>query len=152
MTANKTNSPGRPLSRAASHMRLSARDHHTSSTLIAWEGGAGGPSSLLHTTLEGPTEYVNARWMSSLHGFVCGIKWIMFHSYLEVGRTQNLETMVLRTLTAVGLFYFYHVWGPKRIEIHWNSIWLRAWSHMTSHYIEGPWLHYMILKVCWDGL
>ena len=29
---------------------------------------------------------------------------------------------------------FYHVWGPAWIEIHWNSIWLRAWSDMTSHY------------------
>ena len=26
-----------------------------------WKGGAG-PGSLLHTTPEGPTEYVNARW------------------------------------------------------------------------------------------
>ena len=40
--------------RATSHMRLSAHDHDTSSTLIGGKGGAG-PSSL-HTTLEGPTE------------------------------------------------------------------------------------------------
>ena len=32
-----------------------------SSILIGGIGGAG--PSLLHTTLEGPTEYVNARWM-----------------------------------------------------------------------------------------
>ena len=44
---------------ATSHMRLRARDHHTSSTLIDGKDGAG-PSSL-HTTLEGPTEHVNAR-------------------------------------------------------------------------------------------
>ena len=43
------------------HTRLRARDHHTSSTLIGGKGGAG-PTSL-HTMLEGPTEYVNARWM-----------------------------------------------------------------------------------------
>ena len=30
------------------------------------------------------------------------------------------------------LILFYHVWGPPWIEIHWNSIWLRAWSH-TLH-------------------
>ena len=36
-----------------------ARDH-TSSTLIGGKGGFG-PSSL-PTTLEGPTQYVNARW------------------------------------------------------------------------------------------
>ena len=42
-------------------MRMRARDHYTSSTLIIGKDGAG-PSSL-HTTLEGPTEYMNARWM-----------------------------------------------------------------------------------------
>jgi hypothetical protein len=47
--------------RATRHTRLRARDHYNSSTLIDGKGGAG-PSSL-HTTLEGPTEYVNARWM-----------------------------------------------------------------------------------------
>ena len=45
-----------------------------------------------------------------------------------------------------GFDLFYHVWGvPTRVEIHWNSIWLRTHSHTTSHYI-------MILEVCWDGL
>ena len=34
---------------------------YTSSTLIGGKGGAD-PSSL-HAMLEGPTEYVNARWM-----------------------------------------------------------------------------------------
>jgi hypothetical protein len=47
--------------RANSHTGLRARDHYTSSTLIGGKGGAG-PSSL-HTTLEGPLEYVNARWI-----------------------------------------------------------------------------------------
>jgi hypothetical protein len=28
---------------------------------------------------------------------------------------------------------FYHVWGPAWIDIHWNSIGLRARPHMTSH-------------------
>ena len=41
---------------------LRARDHYTLSTLIDAEGGAG-PSSLLQTRLEGPTEYLNARWI-----------------------------------------------------------------------------------------
>ena len=48
--------------RATSHMRLRARDQFNLSTLIGGKDGAG-PSSP-HTTLEGPTEYVNARWMS----------------------------------------------------------------------------------------
>ena len=47
--------------RATSHTRLRAHDHYTLGTLISGKGGAG-PRSL-HTTLEGLTEYVNARWM-----------------------------------------------------------------------------------------
>ena len=48
--------------RATSHTRLRARDHdYTSSTLIGGRGVAG--LSSLQTTLEGPMEYANARWM-----------------------------------------------------------------------------------------
>jgi hypothetical protein len=46
---------------ATSHTRLRACDHYTSSTLIGGKGRAG--PSLLHTMLEGPTEYANARRM-----------------------------------------------------------------------------------------
>ena len=50
----------------------------------------------------------------SLHGFLRVIEWIMFHGhldyfqnhFLEVGLTQNRETMALRTLTTIDLFYF----------------------------------------------
>jgi hypothetical protein len=45
--------------RATSYTRLRACDHSTSSTLIGGKGTSG--PSLLHTTLERPTEYVNAR-------------------------------------------------------------------------------------------
>jgi hypothetical protein len=62
-------------------LSVRACDHCTSSTLIGGKGGAG-PSSL-YTTFEGPTEYVNARWMQSLHGFLHGIEWIMFHGHLD---------------------------------------------------------------------
>jgi hypothetical protein len=57
--------------RATSHTRLRARDQYTSSTLIGGNGGDG-PSSL-HTTLEGPKEYVNSKmdvkstWISTWH-------------------------------------------------------------------------------------
>jgi hypothetical protein len=51
-----------------------------SSTLIGGKGGAG--PCFLHTTLEGPTEHVNARWMYCLRGFPHGIDWIMFHGHL----------------------------------------------------------------------
>jgi hypothetical protein len=67
--------------RATFHTRLRAHDHYTSSTLIGGKRGDG-PCSL-HTTLEGPTEFVTARWMSSLHGFLHDIKWIMFHNHLD---------------------------------------------------------------------
>ena len=66
------------------------------------------------------------------------ITWTILKNHLlEVGLTQNRGTMALRTLRTVGLFYFIMVWGPTWIEIHWNSIWLRSWSHMTSHYTRG---------------
>ena len=59
-------------------------------------------------------EYVNARWMWSVHGFLHGIEWITFHGHsdyfkthlLEVGQTQNRETMALWTLTSIDVFYF----------------------------------------------
>ena len=47
--------------RIASHKKLRACEHCTSIILIGEKGGAG--SSLLDTTLEGPMEYMNARWM-----------------------------------------------------------------------------------------
>ena len=43
------------------YTRLRARGHCTSSTLSGGKGGDG--TSSLHTTPEGPTEFVNARWM-----------------------------------------------------------------------------------------
>ena len=129
---------------ATSHMRLRAHDHYyTSSTLIGGKGGTG-PDSL-HTALEGPMEYVNAWWMWSLHGFLHGIKWIMFHGHLDyfqkppLGGRPNTKPGDHGTPNAHNHWFilFYHVWGPAWIEIHWNSIWLRARSHMTSHYTWG---------------
>ena len=93
------------------------------------------------TTPEGPMEYVNARWMGvNLHGFPHGI---MFHGHLEyfqktpLGGRPNTNH---DTLNAHNYWFilFYHVWGPAWIKIHWNSIRLRARSHMTSHYTWGP--------------
>jgi hypothetical protein len=72
--------------------------------------------------------------MDSLHGIKCSCftnTWIVFKILLlEVGLTQNWETMAPWNLTTNDLLYFYHV-------IHWISIWLRAQSHMTSHYTWG---------------
>ena len=71
--------------------------------------------------------------------------WTIFKNHLlEVGLTQDhCEITTPRTLTTNDLFLFYLVWGPARIEVPWNSIWLRTRSHMTSHYTWGstPTLH-----------
>ena len=108
-----------------------------------WKGGAG--LSSRHTPLEGPTEYVNARWMSSLRGFLHGIEWIVFHGHLDyfqkspLGGRSNTKLRDHGTPNAHNRWFilFYHVWGPAWIEIHWKSIWLRAQSHMVSHYSWG---------------
>jgi hypothetical protein len=80
--------------------------------------------------------YINS-YMAS-NGSCFTVTWTISKNHLlEVGLTQNWETMALRTLTTVDLFYWYHVWGPAWIEIHWNSVWLRARSHMAPHYTWG---------------
>ena len=69
----------------------------------------------------------------------------MFHGHLDCIQKPSLGG---RSKTKPGdhgtldthnhwLILFYHVWGPAWIEIHWNSIWLWAWSHMISHYTWG---------------
>ena len=104
--------------RATSHMTLRARDHCTSSTLTGGKGGAG-PSSLQSSHYTWGTNGV-CLWMQdgwqSLHEFIHGIEWIMFHGHLDYfprpplgGRpntNNHWETLALRTLTTVGLFYF----------------------------------------------
>ena len=69
----------------------------------------------------------------------------MFHGYLDyfqkplLGGRSNTKPGDHGTPNAHNRWFilFYHVWGPAWIEIHWNSIWLRAQSHMTSHYTWG---------------
>ena len=129
--------------RATSHTRLRAHNHNAWSTLVDGKGGAS-PSSL-HTTLEGPTECVNARWMWSLHGFLHGTQQITFHGHLDssqklpLGGTPNTKPEDHTTPNASNRWFilFFHVWRPTRIKIYWNYIWLRAQSRMTSHYTWG---------------
>ena len=88
-------------------------------------------------------------WMQdgckSLYAFLHGIKWTTFHSHLDYFQKPPLEG---RPNTKPGdhgplnthnywFIPFYHVWGPAWIEFIEISIWLRAWSYMTSHYTEG---------------
>ena len=129
--------------RPTSHTRLRARDHYTSSTLIGGKAGTS-PSSLLHTTLEGPTEYVNARWMlkSTWMPSYMASNGIMFHGHVDyfqkppLGGRPNTKPGDHDTPNAHNRWFilFYHVWGPAWIDIDWNSIWLRArhiWLHTT---------------------
>ena len=129
--------------RATPHTRLRACDHYTPSTII------GGKVELVQVRFTLCLRDQWSMWMQdgckvymdsymARNGSCFMVTWTIFKNHLlEVGLTQNWETLALRTLTTIGLFYFYHVWGPAWIEIHWNSIWLRAQSHMTSHYTWG---------------
>ena len=137
---------------------MTVRDHYTSSTLFGGKGG-GGPSSLC-TTLEGPMEYVNARWMWSIHGILHGIKWIMFLDHLDyfqkppLGGRPNTEPGDHGTLNAHNRWFilFYHVRGSTWIEIHKNCMGLRARSHMTFHYTWGSVTTLRDLEVSWDNI
>jgi hypothetical protein len=69
----------------------------------------------------------------------------MFHGHLDyfqkppLGGRPNTKPGDHGTPTAKNhwLILFHHAWGPAWIEIHWNSIWLWARSHMASHYTRG---------------
>jgi hypothetical protein len=117
----------------------------------------------IHTTLEGPTKYANEMqdgWMDVkvyMDGFLHGIKWIMFHGHLDYfqkppvgGRphTKPLGDYGTRNIHN----RWFGVWGLAWIEIHWNSIWLRAPSHMISHYTWGFVTTLNGMEVSWDGL
>ena len=77
-----------------------------------------------------PTEYVNARWMSSLHGFLHDIEWIMFHGHLDYfqkplpGGRPNTKPWDHGTPNALNRWFilFYHVWGSTWIDIHWMNL------------------------------
>jgi hypothetical protein len=68
--------------------------------------------------------------------FLC----IVFQNHLlEVGLIEKArETMGLWNHTIVIYQYFFMCGDPTFIENHWNSVWLRARSHMTLHYTRGP--------------
>jgi hypothetical protein len=101
--------------------------------------------------LEGPTDGVSM-WMQDdgrkvyMDSYLCGIERIVFHGHLDYfqrsplgGRPNTKPPGDHITANADKRWFilFYHVWGPAWIEIHWNSIWLRARSQMTSHYTWG---------------
>ena len=69
----------------------------------------------------------------------------MFHGHVDyfqkppLGGRPSSKLGDHGTLNAHNRWFivFYHVWEPTWIIIHWNSIWLRVWSHMASHYNWG---------------
>jgi hypothetical protein len=79
---------------------------------------------------------VKSTWISN------GITWIMFHGHLDYfqkpllgGRPDTKPgDHALQTLTTINLLYFIMRETPAWKGIHWNSIWLRDQSHMTSYY------------------
>ena len=84
----------------------------------------------------------------------------MFHGHLDyfknhllkVGLTQNRETMALRTLTTVDLFYSImceDLHEYEFIEIAFGSEPGHIQLYTT---LEDLCPHYMILEVCWDDL
>ena len=66
------------------------------------------------------------------------VTWTIFKK-LPLGGRPNTKPRDCGTPNAHNHWFnlFYHVWGPTWIENHWNSIRLRAQSHMTSHYTWG---------------
>ena len=62
------------------------------------------------------------------------VTWIIFKKPF-LGGTSNTKPGDHGTPNVHNCWFilFYHAWGPTWIGIHWDSIWLRAWSHMTSH-------------------
>ena len=62
------------------------------------------------------------------------VTWITFKNHLlEVGLTQNRETMALRTLTTIGLFYFIMCEGPHEQTFIEIAFQLRDQIHTASH-------------------
>ena len=85
-------------------------------------------------------------WMQDgRNGFLHGTKWIVFHGHLNypqkapLGGRPNTKLAYHGTPNAHTRWFILlsHVWGPTWIEIHWNCIWLRVRSHMTSQYTWG---------------
>ena len=74
-----------------------------------------------------------------------GSELAMFHGLLDCFRRPplwgrpNTKPGDQSTMNAHNRWFilFYHATKTTWIEIHWNSIWLRTRSHMTSHYTWG---------------
>ena len=78
-----------------------------------------------------------ASYMAS-NGSCFMITWISLKKYLlDLGLTPKTRRPWHYECSQPLIYYSYHVQGHAWIEIHWNSIWLRARSHVTSQYTWG---------------
>ena len=74
----------------------------------------------------------------ALNGSCFMLTWTIFKNrLLEIGLTQNQGDHGTLKAHKRWFVLFYHVWGLTWIEMHWNSIWLSAWSCMAPHYTWG---------------
>ena len=123
-----------------------------------WKGWS--PSKFASYYAWGTNGVCECKMDVNLHGFLMAsngpcfmVTWIVFKNHLlEVGLPQNQETMALQMLTPVDLVYFIMCEDPHehtfiKIIFGWGPG--HIWLHTR---LEGMWPHYMILKVCWDGL
>ena len=80
---------------------------------------------------------VKSTWIPTWH-WMGHVSWSL-GLFLKPPLGGRPNTKLDGTLNAYNpwVILFYHAWGPAWIEIHWNSIWLRTQSHMTSHYTWG---------------
>ena len=85
---------------------------------------------------DGCKVYMDSYMASNGSSFM--VTWTIFKNHLlEVGLTKKLGDHDSPNTHNCWYILFNHAWIPTWIEIHWNSIWLRARSHMTSHYTWG---------------
>ena len=93
---------------------------------------------------------VKFTWISTWHQMV-HVSWSLgLFSYSPFGGRSNTKLGDHVTPNAYNHWFilFYHVWGPAWIDIHWNSILLRA----RSHYTWGTMTTLHDFEVSWDGL
>ena len=146
--------------RVTSHTGLRAHDHCTFMHSHCWKENAE-PVQVCFTLhlrdqrsmwmQDGCKVYADS-YMAT-HGSCFMVTWIIFKNYfLEVGLTQNLETMALRTLTTIDFFYFIMCEDPheyKFVEIAFSWGPSHIWLHTT---LEGACPHYMILEMSCDSI
>ena len=94
--------------------------------------------------------------------FPHGIKWITYHCHLDCSQkpplggrlNTNQGTMALINLITQLNTIFYHVWEPRMNRNSLNSIWLKAQSYITSHYMISEVLHlkhfFWALTISWS--